>query len=126
MDKKILLITSTLLLFLLNEKDVQASKGRQVTVPAAPATPAQQTTVYIRLPSTPTVEYYGSVPTSSYIYYSGYFWYPESDAGLLEGYQPIYWNGQYWYASRVHPHHVYVEKRDLVYVLPEEPRGILE
>jgi hypothetical protein len=123
MNKKILLITSALVLCLSSERNVQASKGSQVTVPVAPV---QQTTVYVRLPETPTVEYYGSVPTNTYIYHSGYFWYPESNAGLLEGYQPIYWNGQYWYASRVHPHQVYVEKRDLVYVLPEEPKGIFE
>jgi hypothetical protein len=126
MDRKILLITSALVLCLSTERGGQAAAQGQVSVPVMPVAPTQQTTVYVRLPSTPTVEYYGSVPTNTYVYYGGYFWYPESNAGLLEGYEPLYWNGQYWYASRIHPHQVYVEKRDLVYILPEEPRGILD
>ncbi len=53
-----------------------------------------------------------------YVYHGGYFWYPQSEATALAGYTPSYWNGSYWYASRMHPHMLYVEGQGATYVVP--------
>lgn len=103
----------------------------QINQPLVPAVPTATTTMngeYVVFPAETgcNVEYYAEDPASAYVYHDGYFWYPSAEATLLSGYEPTYWNGQYWYASRAHPHHAYVEKQNIVYILPVEPKGILE
>ena len=103
----------------------QAPTANQNPAPVATAINKEN---YIIFPAqfTNNIEYYGEVKEYPYVYYNGYFWYPKADATIVEGYTPTYWNGQYWYASRVHPHHVYVEKQNVVYLIPVDPKGILE
>lgn len=62
--------------------------------------------------------YYAGNPDCPYQYHGGYFWYPQAKGDVLVGYNPYYHQGLYWYASRMHPHMVYVEKRGLVFVHP--------
>jgi hypothetical protein len=65
------------------------------------------------------LEYYCCGASSyPYAYYGGYFWYPQNNATALAGYTPSYWNGSYWYASRMHPHMLYVEGQGASYVVP--------
>ncbi len=65
-----------------------------------------------------TPAYYWSNPQWFYQYHGGYFWYPRAHGNLLTGYTPYFIHGRYWYASRMHPHMVYVDRTPLVYVHP--------
>lgn len=122
MNKLNLLITGVLLLNMAPEVQAQAPN-----LPNVPAGTTMITRTYVAFPETTNcnVEYYGT-EANSYVYHGGYFWYPNADGTLLDGYEPTYWDGQYWYPSRIHPHHVYVEKQNVLYILPEEPKGFLE
>lgn len=121
-----LLITSALLMNTLNAESTQASNGAPLPAVPVPAVPLKGT--YVTLPTTSDnhIEYYAGIETYPYVYYGGYFWYPKTEATVLTEYTPTYWNGYYWYASRVHPHQVYIEKQDALYLVPMEPKGILE
>lgn len=70
-----------------------------------------------------TPSYYAGNQECPYQYHGGYFWYPHAHANLLEGYVPYNYNGMYWYASRMHPHVVYVDRTPMVYTLPHPMDG---
>ena len=62
--------------------------------------------------------YYWGNPQAPYLYHGGYFWYPHARADMLRGYTPYYDQRWYWYASRMHPHAVYVDRAPLAYTHP--------
>ncbi|MBI2707821.1 MAG: hypothetical protein HYX35_05890 [Proteobacteria bacterium] len=64
------------------------------------------------------VDYYCGTTTCPYVYHGGYFWYPHTQSTVLPGYTPSYWNGAYWYASRMHPHMLYIDGQGASYVVP--------
>lgn len=68
------------------------------------------------------LEYYWGTAAYPYVYHGGYFWYPQAQANVLAGYNPAYWNGAYWYASRMHPHMLYIEGQGASYVVPLDTR----
>ncbi len=49
--------------------------------------------------------------------WGGYNWYPADKADILPGYEPFFFDGYYWYASKDHPT-VYVEGNNVVYLVP--------
>lgn len=63
-------------------------------------------------------QYYAGRQDCLYLYHGGYFWYPNAQGTLLKGYTPYHAGGRYWYASRLHPHTVYVERAPMVYAYP--------
>jgi len=63
-------------------------------------------------------QYYAGRQDCPYMYYGGYFWYPNAQGTLLKGYTPYHTEGRYWYASRLHPHAVYIEGTPMVYTYP--------
>lgn len=81
----------------------------------APARP-----VYVAFPPAQgcVVQDYCGTASCPYAYHGGYFWYPHTQANMISGYSPSYWNGNYWYASHHHPHVVYVNRQAASYVLP--------
>ena len=62
--------------------------------------------------------YYWGNPQCPYLYHGGYFWYPHARADMLKGYTPYYDQRWYWYASRTHPHAVYIDRTPLAYTHP--------
>lgn len=128
MKKLALLTTSALILTATNEVSAQTPNDNKPLPPAVPGPTVSLKETYVIFPANfnSNIEYYGEENAYPYVYYGGYFWYPKTEATILTGYVPTYWNGYYWYASRVHPHHVYVERQDALYLLPVEPKGILE
>lgn len=62
--------------------------------------------------------YYSGRQDCPYMYHGGYFWYPDAQGTMLKGYTPYQVEGKYWYASRLHPHTVYVERAPRVYAYP--------
>jgi hypothetical protein len=58
-------------------------------------------------------EYYQGNQEYQYVWHEGYFWYPHPHAGLVPGYTPPFVRGQHWYASRSHPHQIYVDRQDM-------------
>ncbi len=64
------------------------------------------------------VEYYQGATTCPYVCHGGYFWYPHAQATIIPGYTPANWNGNYWYASRMHPHAIYAEGQGVSFVIP--------
>ena len=128
MKKITYLMTTALLMNISHAANAQPSNVNQPLVPVVPAAMTALNGTYVTFPADTNcnVEYYAGTEANAYVYYGGYFWYPSTEATLLSGYEPTYWNGQYWYASRVHPHQAYVEKQNIVYLLPVEPKGILE
>lgn len=62
--------------------------------------------------------YYWGNPEYAYQYHGGYFWYPHARGNLLPGYSPYNYQNMYWYASRMHPHMVYVDRAPLVFTHP--------
>jgi len=128
MKKLSLLITSAFIMNAATEVSTHASNGNQPVVPVVPVATAPLKGTCVTFPTNfnSNIDYYGEENGYPYVYYGGYFWYPKTEATVLNGYTPTYWNGYYWYASRIHPHHVYVEKQDALYLLPLEPKGILE
>jgi hypothetical protein len=81
---------------------------------------AQHEVAYVAFPPAQgcTPQYYGGATTCPYMYHGGYFWYPHAQANMLSGYTPYYANGQYWYASRMHPHMLYIDRQAPSYVWP--------
>jgi hypothetical protein len=71
------------------------------------------------LPATCTPECFGGNTACPYIYHGGYFYYPNASAAMLAGYTPVAIGGSYWYPSQMHPHVVYVERKPVLYVMPQ-------
>lgn len=63
-------------------------------------------------------EYYAGKRDCPYMYHGGYFWYPHTRADMMPGYTPHCANNACWYASYAHPHKVYIEGENMVFVLP--------
>ncbi len=49
--------------------------------------------------------------------WGGHYWYPHDRADRLADYEPYFFDGYYWYASKDHPT-VYMSGNDVMYVLP--------
>lgn len=63
-------------------------------------------------------EFYAGRTECPYAYHGGYFWYPHTNATMLNGYNPARLRGMYWYPSYMHPHAVYTQRAPLAYTLP--------
>ena len=63
-------------------------------------------------------EHYWANADYPYFFHEGYWWYPSSEGGFLEGYTPYFHEGSYWYPSMQHPHVVYITDDPVVYVYP--------
>ncbi|MBY0500474.1 MAG: hypothetical protein K2P93_00540 [Alphaproteobacteria bacterium] len=70
-------------------------------------------------------EYYAGKRDCPYMYHGGYFWYPHTRADMMPGYTPHCANNACWYASYAHPHRVYVEGENMVFVLPNSMDGAM-
>jgi hypothetical protein len=81
---------------------------------------AQSRPVHVAFPPAQgcVVQDYCGTASCPYVNHGGYYWYPQTQATMISGYSPSYWNGNYWYASHHHPHVVYVDGQAVKYVQP--------
>lgn len=63
-------------------------------------------------------EFYAGRTECPYAYHGGYFWYPHTNATMLNGYNPSLLRGMYWYPSYMHPYAVYTQRAPLAYTMP--------